>query len=416
MLELLLTDPRLIERLCLQPLASAKERPKPSSPSTLGTLNLKYGDGTIEMIELLVPFGHIRRGGRVLVADLDPLRKHVKVAAESAFGFLDDGRPANCKVLLGGNEKRIFAFAFSFDGQHLASAGDDSDIKIWRTATGTVRSLIDRQGPARSVTFSPDGKLLALGREDEKAKRPEGLIRIVEWETGNVRASFHCGLYGGLSSAFTQDGGLIASGRLSGVTVWDLPTGREVANLKAGPGIVSHTAFAPDGKRLVTGNFDGGVVLWDLTAKNARASRRGHGRAVTSVAFSPDGKRFATTSKANDLKLWDGTTGDEVAHYQEGLGSGWADRSCYAAFAPDGRAIFSVSELKVRARDVATGKIAASCELSLGGRKLYVEKMMFSPDCKTLAAICRPQAEKEAGDASIALWDIASLMQGASGK
>ena len=184
-----------------------------------------------------------------------------------------------------------------------------------------------------------------------------------------------------------------------------------MANLKAVLGVVNNVAFSPDGKSLVAGDYEGSVVLWDLTSKAARARRRGHQLSVTSLAFSPDGKRFATASKDNDIKLWDTATGDEVAHYKEGPGSGWADASCYAAFAPSGRAIFSVSEMKVRLRDLETGKITAIRELSLGGRKLYVEKMVFSPDCKTLAGVCWQEERREVEDGSVVLWDIAALIQ-----
>ena len=224
-LELLLNDPRLIVRLCLQPLASAREERGPSSHNTRGTLKLRYNDGTSEVIDLLVPFGHVRRGGHVLVADLDALKKHMEVAAKSALS-LEDGRPPNTKAVLRGPKDRIVAVAFSPDGQYLASAGEDPDIIVWRTATGSLRSVLDGQGPARSVAFSPDGHLLAVGRRDEDTKRPEGLVRIVEWVTGKVQTSFHCGLYGGRSTAFTQDGRLFASGRARGVTIWDLSTGR----------------------------------------------------------------------------------------------------------------------------------------------------------------------------------------------
>ncbi len=182
-------------------------------------------------------------------------------------------------------------------------------------------------------------------------------------------------------------------------------------SLKGSLGVVNNLALAPDGNSLAAGDHRGSVGLWDVATKTARANHRGHKGAITSVTFSPDGKRFATASRDNDIKLWDSATGNEVAHYQEGMGSGWADRSCYAAFAPGGRAIFSVSEMKVRIRDLATGELKATCELSLGGRRLYVEKMVFSPDCRTLAGICRPQEEKQVEEGSVVLWDIASLIQ-----
>ncbi len=96
------TEPRLIQGLCLQPLDAAKLSQEPADRTVLGVIKLSYGDGTSEDIELLAPYSHVRRGGRVLIADLSGLRKYLDVAARSAFGFLEEGRPSNTKAVLRG--------------------------------------------------------------------------------------------------------------------------------------------------------------------------------------------------------------------------------------------------------------------------------------------------------------------------
>ncbi|MEZ6070246.1 MAG: c-type cytochrome domain-containing protein [Pirellulales bacterium] len=65
------------------------------------------------------------------------------------------------------HEGAIVRLVYSADGKSLASSAEDRTIKIWDTAEMKERQLLEVQSDvAPALTFSPDGKQLAVGRLD----------------------------------------------------------------------------------------------------------------------------------------------------------------------------------------------------------------------------------------------------------
>ena len=104
---------------------------------------------------------------------------------------------------------------------------------------------------------------------------------------------------GVLSVAFSPDGRRIVSGSEDQtLRLWDAASGQPIGEpLRGHEDAVSSVAFSPDGRRIVSGSEDRTLRLWDAASGQPLGEPlRGHEDAVSSVAFSPDGRRIVSGS------------------------------------------------------------------------------------------------------------------------
>lgn len=172
------------------------------------------------------------------------------------------------------------------------------------------------------------------------------------------------------------------------VQFWDAKTGKLLRELPPGTGTC--VVYSPNGKSFVTGHPYGQMHLWD--AATGEKKRKLFDRAGHSMAFSPDGTRLLTTLWVNDaprresaVVLIDLSSGAEIRRYE-----GFEKRPqvhLQLAYSPDGKHIacgdFSGGSgqgtAKVVVWDAASG--AELCRLS---EPYNVQQLAFTPDGKSL--------------------------------
>ena len=114
--------------------------------------------------------------------------------------------------------------------------------------------------------------------------------------------------------AFSPDGRHIVSGSDDEtIRLWDAQTGGQVGNpLKGHTDFITSVAFSPDGRHIVSGSRDETIRLWDAQTGGQVGNFQGHTSFVSSVVFSPDGRHIVSGSWDKTIRIWDAQTGGQV--------------------------------------------------------------------------------------------------------
>jgi WD40 repeat protein len=194
-------------------------------------------------------------------------------------------------------------------GPIAAALGRDG-VALWNFATGrlaVVRPPWARLlGPASSITFTPDGRRLAITFGFPGPGQP-GLI-LADVSTHRILATSPIGAD---AAAFSPNGREVAVGEnvpaggaivmLSAQTLHAAPGFRSVKMTDVLPSAIG---FSPDGTKLGYGFADGTAGLVSSTNGQTIGAYPGDNAAITSVSFTPNGQLVATGSADGTVRAW----------------------------------------------------------------------------------------------------------------
>ncbi|OQE16196.1 hypothetical protein PENSTE_c025G10455 [Penicillium steckii] len=255
---------------------------------------------------------------------------------------------------LNGHSGPVISIAFSPDGRTLASGSDDQTLRLWDVTTGQVLEAVKGSVSAVAVAFSPDGRMLAVAFSGFGKSE----IRILDPITGEIEQSFDH------------------------------------------PSRMKSIALSPDGQFLAVSTHDRKVRLWELETLQLRETFEGKWQ-VGSVDISPNGNFMAFSSSSSrredkelEVQLWDFT--DRTLRQVISL------PSCInhvVQFSPNGCALAMSAEKAIHIWDVSLERMQWTFPSPdpING----VSSIAFSSDGQLLAASYRSYREGR-----IDIWEV----------
>jgi WD40 repeat protein len=286
---------------------------------------------------------------------------------------------------LGGHTSFINHLVISPDGQILASASADKTIKLWNLNTGQeIRTIKGHDNYVNYLAISPDGQILVSASADQT-------IKLWQLNTGQEIRS----LKGHLSYidyfVISSDWQTIATGSANkNITVWNITSGKKMHTLTGHSGTVNSLAIMPDGQRLVSASGDKTIKIWNLVTGKVIYTLTSHSSFVNYVTISPDGQTLASASADKTIKIWNVTTGQEIRTLK-----GHSSFVNYLVISSDGQTLYSSSADKtIKVWNLVNGQLIRT----LTGHPKPIDQFAISPDGQTIAT--------GRGDKNITIWRV----------
>jgi WD40 repeat protein/serine/threonine protein kinase len=217
-------------------------------------------------------------GGQVLATASRDQRNRWDRPAKVQFWNANTGQQVGRALVHPGP---VSTLAFSPDGETVATAGTDGNVRFWKVGTDAPAgaTLSHPKGPTIHIAFSPDGSRVFTGCADK--------VRLWDRATGELLHTFpHPG--GGIGAVAVAQGGLrlLVAGQAT-ARLWDVATKKPVGPSMTHSSNVYAVAFSPDGQVALTGGFTF-VQLWEASTALPLGAPLPCPQSARALAFTPD--------------------------------------------------------------------------------------------------------------------------------
>jgi WD40 repeat protein/serine/threonine protein kinase len=341
--------------------------------STLVTIS---ADGTARLWDATTGAETRRLTGHTgAVSDVELLSHSNQVVTVSADGTLRiwNADPTRARDRL--NAHDASAEVVWVDESRLLTIGyPDTVVKLWDARTEQLIRTYEGAGVHHAIAVSPDRSSFAVGP------------RLYDLESGQLLRDFAAGFWVN-DNTFSPDGRMLAVGGMTSgfdegrtytgtVAVWDIESGQRFLLIGQHENEVTAVRFSPDSAVLASASLDGTVKLWDV-ATGDLITTLDHGAEVNFISFTPDGAGLLASGSSIDTALWNVATSEVIRTF---TGGGAASRG--AGISPDGTTI-ATADLDGSLR--FWGAATAAEQRRVVGFRSALSLPSFSPDGRLVA-------------------------------
>ena len=320
----------------------------------------------------------------------------------------------------------VTSLSFSPDGTLIAAGMTDGSVGVWMAADGAEQYRLEgHELVATDVEFSPDGQMLASSSGDKTIRLWDvasgETVRVLEGHIGYVmRIDFnHDGtkLASSAADSTTTDAGDDVEGRK--VRIWDVESGETTREIDPDSGYVRDVEFSPDGRYVALGTWDGGnggtARVYDIAIGTELLRLFAHRDTISDIEFSPDGRELVTASRDSSIKFWDLEKAIELRSYRN-----FGDWVYDIEYTADGDYMMVGlgnvgNNLIPDGGDSPAESAAYLWDLQnrtqikpFLGHESWTWTADISPDGALAASGSGPLSSPEGTDTSVRIWDIAS--------
>ncbi|MBS9386576.1 MAG: AAA-like domain-containing protein [Dolichospermum sp. BR01] len=283
---------------------------------------------------------------------------------------------------LEGHNDAVRSVTFSPNGKIIATASEDNTVRLWNINGKEIRRFIGNNQRFRNVKFSPNNKIIAAISANNTIKiweiNGEELITLKGQDNQDNFMNSLC---------FIPDSKIIAApSQDNTIQLWSID-GQEIKTLKGHKFPIWSISCSLNSKNIVTADLGGFIIIWSANGEKIKTWKAGN-QSIFDVSFSPDGKTIVTAGGDTTIKLWnlDGKELKTIGKHDNYVTS--------VSFSSDGQTIISGSADNT----VKLWSIEGKELKTLKGHNNSVFSVSFNPDHKIIASA--------SADNTVKLWNL----------